>query len=99
LEVLERSGNPDTFVVSVEPLLIHMLARNPTNVIDFQYLSADLLRDLRADNPKATFFYLEQDIHNSRADSERYHQPFGVINSAQKRLLARDDHFAIYELL
>lgn len=98
LQALQRSGDADTFVISVEPLLIHMLARDPVNVIDFKDLSPELLQDLRTENPNATFFYLEQDIHNSRADRERYQRPFHALDDEQKKLLVRDDHFAVYEI-
>jgi hypothetical protein len=63
LKAIERNGNPDTFVITLEPLVVQMLAHDPVNVIDFKELTTGLLKALRAENPNATFFYLEQDTH------------------------------------
>jgi hypothetical protein len=99
LQAVERNGNPDTFVITLEPLLVQMLAHDPTNVIDFKDLSTGLLEALRAENPNATFYYLEQDIYNTQADHERYRNSFNAVEDAHKTLLTRGDHYAIFEIL
>jgi hypothetical protein len=99
LQTIERNGNPDTFVITLEPLLVQMLAHDPTNVIDFKDLTTGLLGALRAENPNATFFYLEQDIYNTQADRERYRKSFNAVEDAHKMLLMRGEHYAIFEIL
>jgi hypothetical protein len=99
LQAIERNGNPDTFVITLEPLLVQMLAHDPINVIDFKDLTAGLLEALRAENPNATFFYLEQDIHNTQADHERYRKSFNAVEDAHKMLLMDGDHYTIFEIL
>jgi hypothetical protein len=99
LQTIERNGNPDTFVITLEPLLVQMLAHDPTNVIDFKDLTTGLLEALRAENPNATFFYLEQDIYNTQADHERYRKSFNAVEDAHKMLLMRGDRYAIFEVL
>jgi hypothetical protein len=99
LQAIERNGNPDTFLISVEPLLIHMLASEPVNVIDFKDLNSDLLEQLRRENPGATFFYLELDVHKSATDHERYHSSFETLEGARETLLVRGDGYAIFEIL
>ena len=99
LQTIEMNGNPDTFVITLEPLLVQMLAHDPTNVIDFKDLTAGLLGALRAENPNATFFYLEQDIYNTQADRERYRKSFKAVEDAHKMLLMRGEHYAIFEIL
>ena len=99
LQTIEKNGNPDTFVITLEPLLIQMLAHDPINVIDFKDLTAGLLEALRVENPNATFFYLEQDIYNTQADHERYRNSFSAVENADKRLLMDGDHYAIFEIL
>jgi len=99
LQAIQRNGNPDTFIISMEPLLVQMLAHDPANVIDFKDLSTRLLQDLRSENPNATFFYLEQDIHSSDTDRERYRTSFDAVDDAHKMLLAHGDHYSIFEIL
>ena len=99
LQEVQRSGNPDTFIISAEPLLVQMLAHDPVNVIDFKNLSTQLLKDLRVENPNATFFYLQEDIHSSRADHERYRTSFDAVDDAHKTLLAHGDRYSIFEIL
>lgn len=99
LRAIHERGNPDTFIISVEPLVVQMLARNPVNVIDFKDLRASLLQELSNENPNATFFYLEQDIHNSQIDRERYRKSFDALADAHKILLVHGDHYSIFEIL
>jgi hypothetical protein len=99
LEAIERNGNPDTFVITLEPLVVQMLAHDPINVIDFEHLTTALLEALRAENPNATFFYLEQDIHNTQANHERYRKSFDAVEDAHEMLLIQGDHYAIFEIL
>jgi hypothetical protein len=99
LQEVQQRGTPDTFVISVEPLVVQMLAPDPVNVIDFKDLSSELLHKLRSENPSATFFYLEQDIHNSRVDRGRYRKSFDTVEAAHKMLLVHADHYSIFEVL
>jgi len=99
LRAIQESGTPDTFIISVEPLVVHMLAHDPVNVIDFKNLSTGLLQELRRENPNATFIYLEQDIHNSQIDRERYQKSFDAVDDAHKILLVQADHYSIFEIL
>jgi hypothetical protein len=99
LQAILRSGNPDTFVISLEPLVVQMVAQDPVNVIDFKDLSTELLHELRGENPNATFFYLEQDIYNDQIDRERYRKSFEVVDEAHKRLLFHGDRYSVFEVL
>ena len=98
LRAIERDGNPDTFVITLEPLVVQMLAHNPINVIDFKDLTTELLEALRAENSNARFFYLEQDIYKTQVDHERYRKSFDALEDAHKMLLANGDHYAIFEI-
>jgi hypothetical protein len=99
LETIHRVGNPDTFIVTAEPLVVQMVAHEPVNVIDFKDFSTGLVEELRGENPNATFFYLEEDIHNSQADRERYSRSFGCMDEAHKVLLLHRDNYSIFEIL
>jgi len=98
LHSIQRSGNPDTFLITVEPLVIQMFSRDSVNIVDFKDFSTDLLRELRSENPDATFFYLEQDAYKSEADRDRYRKSFDALNRVNKTLLVRGNNFAIFEL-
>lgn len=71
LQMVEKLGVPDTFVITMEPLLIHILGREPVNIVDFGILDTRLVQDLLHENPKRTFLYLEQAIYDSPADRAR----------------------------
>lgn len=98
LQSMQRSGNPDTFLITLEPLVIQMLAQDTVNIVDFKDFNTDLIRELRAKNPDATFFYVEQDAYKSEADRNRYRKSLDALSRLNKDLLARGDNYAIFEL-
>jgi hypothetical protein len=98
LELVGTLGIPNTFVITFEPLLIHMLAREPVNVIDFGYLNMKLTQDLLRENPNLTFLYVEQAIYGSPPDRERYRVGFDFLDRVHKFPLYHGDNYAIYRI-
>ncbi len=98
LEIVDDLGTENTFVITLEPLLVHMLCRKPVNVIGFPYLTGPLVHNLVRDNPHATFLYLEQAIYSSPADQKRYRVAFDFIDSVHKTRLYAGNNYAIYRL-
>lgn len=98
IRIARESGVSDTFVITLEPLLIHMLAAEPINVIDLRYLKTDLLRGLQQDSPNTAFLYLEGKVYMSKADRERYARSYSVLESIRMIKLAEGEEFSLYRL-
>jgi len=98
LEVVGKLGPENTFVITLEPLVIQMLSREPVNVIDFGYLNTKLAQGLAKDNPNLTFLYVEQAIYASQADRERYGEGFDFVGRVPKVLLCRGDKYSLYQI-
>jgi hypothetical protein len=98
LEVVDDLGIKNTFVITLEPLLVQIFCRGPVNVIAFPYLSSSLVQDVRRNNPDATFLYLEQSIHSSKTDRERYRAAFDFLEGVQKERLSGGENYTIYRI-
>ena len=98
LELVDDLGTKNTFVITLEPLLVQMLCREPVNVIAFPYLNGSLVQDVRRNNPEATFLYLEQAIYTSESDRERYRGAFDFLDGVQKERLSGNKNYVIYRI-
>jgi hypothetical protein len=98
LEIVDDLGTQNTFVITLEPLLVHMLCRQPVNVIGFPYLTRPLVQDLLRDNPHATLLYVEQAIYSSPADQKRYRAAFDFIDGVHKTRLYAGNNYGIYRI-
>jgi hypothetical protein len=98
LEVVGKLGTDRTYVITLEPLVLQMLSREPVNVIDFGYLNMTLAQSLAKDHPNITFLYVEQAIYASQADRERYGEGFDFVGRVHKVLLYRGDKYSIYQI-
>lgn len=98
LELVDDLGTKNTFVITLEPLLVQMLCREPVNVIAFPYLNGSLVQDVRRNNPDATFLYLEQAIYSSETDRERYRAAFDFLDAVQKERLSGGKNYVIYRI-
>jgi hypothetical protein len=98
LEVVDDLGIKNTFVITLEPLLVQIFCRGPVNVIAFPYLSGSLVQDVRRNNPDAIFLYLEQSIHSSKTDHERYRAAFDFLNGVQKERLSGGKNYVVYRI-
>ena len=92
------AGPSNTFVITLEPLIIQMLARDPVNVIDLNYISAGLVNDLSSRCPNIRLLYIEESIYLSKANRERYREAFDFLGSINKSLLYRGHNYAVYLL-
>ena len=98
LQLVSKLGVGNTFVITLEPLIIQMLAREPANVIDFRYLNEDLVEELLKENPHLELLYVEQTAYASEENRERYRDAFTLVDSMQKDSLYRDKTFTIYRI-
>ncbi|MGA8489683.1 MAG: hypothetical protein WB711_04625 [Terriglobales bacterium] len=98
LEQVDDLGAKNTFVITLEPLLVQMFCREPVNVIAFPYLSGSLVQDVRRSSPDATFLYVEQAIYRSETYRERYRAAFDFLDGLQKERLSGGKNYAIYRI-
>lgn len=93
-----ESGVWRTFVVTPEPLMIHLLSTEAINVIDFRYLEVSLLRELQREFPDSVFLYLEEATYLGEIDRRRYATAFGVVESVERIKVAEGQGFWLYRL-
>lgn len=98
LEIVDDLGTKNTFVITLEPLLVQMLCREPVNVIAFPYVNGSLVQDVHRRHPDATFLYLEQAIYSSEVNRKRYRAAFDFLDGVQKTRLYAGNNYVIYRI-
>jgi hypothetical protein len=98
LQLVSKLSITNTFVITLEPLIVQMLAREPANVIDFRYLDEDLVEELLKEDPHLELLYVEQAAYASEENRGRYRNAFTLVDSMQKDSLYRGKTFTIYRI-
>jgi hypothetical protein len=98
LQLVSQLGVANVFVITLEPLVVQMLARAPVKVIDFRYLNEDLVDELSRESPNLELLYVEQVAYASAVNRERYRKAFACVDSMHKDSLYRGKTFTIYRI-
>ena len=70
-----------TYILTLEPLIPQMYADSNINVISLRTLNEDVMKDVGFDQGGVDVLYLDEKIHRSPADEERYRKPARVFES------------------
>lgn len=98
LELVSKLGVPNVFVITLEPLIVQMLARAPVKVVDLRYLNEDLVEELSEENPHIELLYVEQAAYASEVNRERYRKAFRCVDGMHKNPLYGGKTFTIYKV-
>jgi len=87
-----------TYILTLEPLIPQMYASPDVNIISLRTLNEDVMRSVGFDQGKVEVLYLDEQIHRSPADEERYRSQLEYLNQFQRTSLISNSLFSINKI-
>ena len=87
-----------TYILTLEPLIPQMYATPNVNVVSLRTLNDQVMKDIGFDQGAVGVLYLDEQIHRSPADEERYKSQLEHLNRFQRTSLKSDAVFSIIRL-
>jgi len=87
-----------TYILTLEPLIPQMYASTSVNVISLRALNEDVMRSVGFDQGAVGVLYLDEQIHRSPADEERYRSQLEYLNQFQRTSLMSNSLFSIIKI-
>lgn len=97
-QIASTDGSNRDYIATLEPLIIQMYARPNVNVLDLDTLDCRVLDDLGFSEKKMGVLFLEEQIHQTAADVERYKTQLTCLNSLKRNTLWSNEVFAVVRL-
>ena len=91
-------GPVDTYVVTLEPLLVQMYGSPNVNVIALTRFDAQLIEALASQHAYLNFLYVDSAIYRNDIDRLRYRPQLHFLESLERKSLYRNDQFEIFML-
>ena len=87
-----------TYILTLEPLIPQMYANPNVNVISLRTLNDEVMKDIGFDQGAVGVLYLDEQIHRSPADEERYKSQLEYLSQFQRRSLMSNSLFSIIKI-
>src|SRR5208283_5812862 len=98
VQIASTDGWNRDYIVTLEPLIIQMYASPNVNVLDLDTLDCRVLEDLGFSEKKIGVLFLEEQIHQTAADTERYKTQLTCLNSFKRNTLSGNEAFSVVRL-
>jgi len=98
VQIASTDGPNRDYIATLEPLIIQMYASSSVNVLDLDALDCTVLEDLGFSGSMIGVLFLEEQIHQTAADAERYETQLTCLNSFKRSTLSSDEAFAVERL-
>jgi hypothetical protein len=92
----DRTGR--TYILTLEPLILQMYASPDVDVIGFRSLNDAVMKNIGFDQGAANVLYLDEQIHRSPADEERYKSQLECLNQFQRTSLTSNPVFSVIQI-
>jgi hypothetical protein len=99
VQIGSTEGSNRNYIATLEPLIIQMCASPNVNVLDLDALDCTVLEDLGFSERKIGVLFLEEQIHQTAADAERYKTQLTCLNNFKGSTLLRNEAFAVVRLI
>ena len=91
-------GSSDTYVVTLEPLVLQMYGPATLNVIELTRVNDQLIADLAMRHEHLNLLYLDKAIYRNEIDQNRYRPQLEILRKWKRESLYRNDQFEIVKL-
>lgn len=91
-------GTSETFIVTLEPLVIQMFADPNVNVISLEDIDTALLRNLQAGHPSLNLLYLRESTYAKGEAKDRYARQTECLDEMRQDDLYSDSAFAVIQI-
>jgi hypothetical protein len=92
-------GSADTYVITLEPLLLQIYGASNINVIDLAQMNTEIVRSLESSPSPLNILLLEQTIYQNELDANRYNAQVALLSGFSRMTLYRNDEFVILKLI
>lgn len=83
------------YIITFEPLVVQMYADSDTKVLDIDVISMDQCRTLGLLSGAARAILIDEDIHHSAADADRYSEQLSFLASFKRTAVYSGEGFAV----
>ena len=87
-----------TYILTLEPLIIQMYGGTHVDVVSLPELDGTVIQEIGFSAGMTNLLYLDEQIHRTPEDSERYCDKMAILNRLQRRTLFYDSTFSIVEI-
>ena len=87
-----------TYILTLEPLIPQMYANPNVNVISLRTLNDGVMKDIGFNQGVVGVLYLDEQIHRSPADEERYKSQLEYLNQFRRTSLTSNSLFSIIQV-
>ena len=98
VQIASTEGPNRDYITTLEPLIIQMYASPNVNVLDLGALDCTVLEDLGFSERRIGVLFLEEQIHQTAADAERYQTQLTCLNSFKRNTISNNEAFAVVRL-
>ena len=92
-------GPADTYVVTVEPLLMQIYGPSNVNVIELTRVNAETIAALASHHKHLNIIYIDNAVYRNNVDRERYRAPLEFLGRFERESLYRNDRFEIVRFI
>jgi hypothetical protein len=86
------------YILTFEPLIPQMYAESDVKVLNADDLDGGVMREIGFINGVTSVLYVDEDIHRTPADAERYKSQLEYLNKFQQSLLTSNEVFAVVKI-
>jgi hypothetical protein len=87
-----------TYILTLEPLIPEMYAGPSVDVVSLSLLDDAVMKDIGFDQGAVGVLYLDEQIHRSLADEERYKSLLEYLNQFRRTSLMNNSLFSIVKI-
>ncbi len=98
VQAADHDPKRQTYILTLEPLIPQMYANPNVNVISLRTLNDGVMKDIGFDQGVVGVLYLDEQIHRSPADEERYKSQLEYLNQFRRTSLTSRSLFSIIQV-
>ena len=85
----------EEYILTLEPLIPQMYAIPSVDVFSFDELNATVMNEIGMDKGLAGVLYVDEQIHRTSADAERYKSQLAYLNQLPHKTLVSNADFSV----
>jgi hypothetical protein len=93
--IAARDRTKENYILTLEPLIPQMYAEPDVDVLSLEVLNDTVMKDIGFSQGTAGVLYVDEEIHRSPEDAERYKSQLEYLNQFQRSALTSNEVFAV----
>jgi hypothetical protein len=93
--IAARDHTKENYILTLEPLILQMYAEPEVAVLSLDDLDDTVMKEIRFSEGNAGVLYVDEEIHRSREDAERYKSQLEYLNQFQRANLTSNEAFSV----